>query len=130
MDVEAGDGVLQQAAVAFAHGLPIDAVHARVIEVVALETPGIREELLPLAGRVDDGFHAGKAHLFVELLVFFGLDDCILGFAADQEFVVFRREHRIIHVVKNGFALPFFEVVEIKGAAFFGGTGGSQLAVE
>ncbi len=52
----AGDAVLEQLAVAGLLGLPVHAVHAGVVEHVALEAPGVIEDLLPLGARIN-GHH-------------------------------------------------------------------------
>ena len=35
------------------HGLPVDAVHVLDVEEVAVQTPGLGEDLLPLLARID-----------------------------------------------------------------------------
>src|SRR3954470_23524105 len=44
----------QERAVFIVHGLPVRAVHLRVVEVVALVAPGLLEDLRPLGAWIDE----------------------------------------------------------------------------
>ena len=48
--------VRQQRAVLLVDGLPVRAVHRRVVEVLALDAPGFAEDLRPLRARIDQRF--------------------------------------------------------------------------
>ena len=52
--VARGDAVGERA-VLLPHAVPVDAVHLRVVEEVALQPPGLVQHLLPLVARVDAG---------------------------------------------------------------------------
>ena len=45
--------VLEQRLVARPHGLPIEAMHVRVVEVLLLHAPGLLEDLVPFLARID-----------------------------------------------------------------------------
>src|SRR5262249_25003556 len=53
VDVPTCHGVLEQFSVTLAHGVPIHAVHARIVKIVTLEAPGVVENLLPLRYWID-----------------------------------------------------------------------------
>ncbi len=45
------------------HRRPVEAVHAAIIEVIALEPPRLREHLAPLVARIESERPVGKRHL-------------------------------------------------------------------
>ena len=48
--------VRQEGLVLLLHGRPVGAVHVRVVEEVAVDPPGLVEDLLPLGPRIDAHF--------------------------------------------------------------------------
>jgi hypothetical protein len=49
----AGGDAVHERQVLVQHGLPVDAVHAGVVEVIALQAPGVHEDLAPVLAHVD-----------------------------------------------------------------------------
>ena len=49
----------QEHGVLFLHGGPVRAVHVRIVEVVAVDPPGLIVDLTPLRSRIDPHFHVG-----------------------------------------------------------------------
>ncbi len=85
VDVPARHGVLEQLAVALAHLVPVHAVHARVVEIVALQPPRVVEDLPPLGHRVNRRLEVAGVDLLVHLLPFLGLDDGVVAAFPHQQ---------------------------------------------
>ncbi len=111
VDIPAGDCILEQRAVLNAHGLPVNTVHALIIEEIPTQPPGISEDLLPFGPRVNDHFQFVFPEYFLHILLGFYIDDgCILSLP-DKSLFTIRRKAVAIHIIEIGLFLALLEPI-------------------
>ncbi len=104
---------VEQLAIFVAHGLPVDAVHIAVVEVIAMQTPGVGELLFEFVGRNDGKrpvveIHDGIGQSF-RIFQRPGLGRCVhpphLRLLADEHLLAVERNLEPAHIFHQGFGL-------------------------
>ena len=87
-------------------------MHARVIEVVALQPPRVGEDLPPLGHRVNRRLEAAGVDLLVQLLPLLGLDDGVVAALLHQQLLAVGGQLHGIRVLEHGLLLALLQIVE------------------
>ena len=130
VEVPPGHDVVEQGAVALAHRLPVDPVHGGVVEVVALESPRVGEDLPPFLRRHHRHLHGTGRQRFLHLLPGSDVDDREAAFGHRQELAAVGRYRVPVGVVEDRLLLALLEVPEDDRRGPFGGAGSGQAPVE
>jgi len=118
VDIPARDGVVEQPPIALVHGVPIHPMHARVVKVIALDAPGVGEDLPPLSDRINHRLEPARLELLIQLLPLLGLEDGVVAAFAHQQLLPPGGQLEEIRILDHDLLFALLQVVEGDGLLF------------